>query len=179
MAEGMLNMRNWLINATIVAALLLALTGCDKETTGTYTVKIAGEWFTLDTAITKDEQERGLGGRESIPDDGGMIFIFDRDEEREFWMLDCLVDMDILYLDWQGHIVSAYTMKARPLQKSDESESEYHRRLRADQYPSKGRSRYVIELRAGRIAELGLKRGQKIELDLERLKALAKSADDR
>lgn len=163
----------------LFAAAALMLAGCDKDTSGTYPVKIAGEWFTLETAISQGEQARGLGGRESIADDGGMIFIFDRDEERNFWMLDCLVDIDILYLDWQGFIVSAHTMKAQPARRPDESEAAYHERLRADSYPSRGRCRYVIELRAGRIAELGLRKGQKIDLDLERLKALARSADDR
>ncbi len=169
--------RGVLLGLVIAAAMMLA--GCDKDTSATFPVKIADEWFTLETAISPTDQARGLGGRESIADDGGMIFVFDRDEERNFWMLDCLVDIDILYLDWQGFIVSAYTMKAQPLRQPGESEAAYHQRLRTDSYPSRGRCRYVIELRAGRIAELGLRKGQKIELDLERLKALAKSADDR
>lgn len=165
----------WL--ALLLLAVLLA--GCDKDTTGTYTVRIAGEWFTLETAIGKEEQARGLGGRESIADDGGMIFIFGRDEERNFWMLDCLVDIDIIYLDWQGFIVSTYTMKAQAPRRAAETQDDYESRLRADSYPSRGRCRYVIELRAGRIAELGLRKGQKIDLDLDRLKALAAEADRR
>ncbi|MCC6909189.1 MAG: DUF192 domain-containing protein [Phycisphaerales bacterium] len=158
---------------------LVGLRGCDEESTDTFTAKLGGEWFTLDTAITLAEQKRGLGGRESIPDDGGMIFIFSRDEERNFWMLDCLVDMDIMYIDRTGFIVSTYTMKAQPLRQPGESQQQYEQRLRADSYPSKGRARYAIELRAGRMAELGLRRGQQLELDLDRLKELAASADDR
>ncbi len=158
----------------VVVILLIGLVGCDEKTTDTFTAKLGGQWFTLETAITPEKQKRGLGGRESIPDDGGMIFIFSTDENRNFWMLDCLVDIDILYVDRTGFIVSAYTMKAQPLQQPGETTREYEERLRADTYPSKGRARYVIELRAGRINELGLKRGQKLDLDLDRLKELAK-----
>lgn len=179
MAEGKMNTFQLALRVLAVALLALLAAGCDKDTTGTYTVRIAGEWFTLETAIDKEKQARGLGGRESIADDGGMIFIFDRDEERNFWMLDCLVDIDILYLDWQGFIVSAYTMKAQPPRRSTETQDDYERRLRDDSYPSRGRCRYVIELRAGRIGELGLRKGQKIDLDLDRLKALAGTADRR
>jgi len=161
------------------ALLTLAFAGCDKESTDTYAAKIGGQWFTLETAISQDDQTRGLGGRESIADDGGMIFVFDRDEERNFWMLDCLVDMDIIYVGREGFIMSTYTMKAQPLRRPSESQEQYEGRLRADTYPSRGRCRYVIELRAGRINELGLRQGQKIELDLDRLKALARSDDDR
>lgn len=166
--------------ACLVVALVLAVTlvGCDKESTDTFAAKLGDEWFTLETAISRAKQTKGLGDRESIPDDGGMIFIFDNDLERNFWMLDCLVDMDIMYIDRSGYIVSAYTMKAQPLRLPNETQEQYEARLRADSYPSKGRVRYVIELRAGRINELGLKRGDKLDLDLDRLKELARSADD-
>ncbi len=174
MAERTMNLlpASWRIAVLLI--LLVGLVGCDEKTTDTFTAKLGGEWFTLDTAITPEKQKRGLGGRESIPDDGGMIFIFSTDEVRNFWMLDCLVDIDILYVDRAGFIVSAYTMKAQPLQQPGETKTEYETRLRADSYPSKARARYVIELRAGRINELGLKRGQKLDLDLDRLKELAK-----
>lgn len=163
----------------LAIAALIFVRGCDEKTSNTFAVKIADQWFTLETALTLADQARGLGGRDQIAEDGGMIFVFKRDRERRFWMKDCLVDIDILYLDRRGFIVRAYEMKAVPLRGPNESQAEYESRLRAgDQYPSKGLTRYVIELKDGKIRELGLKRGQKIDLDLNRLKKLADSVDD-
>lgn len=168
----------WRLAAALI--LLVSLVGCDKKSTDTFTTKLGGQWFTLETALDEDKQARGLGGRESIPDDGGMIFVFDNDKERNFWMLDCLVDIDILYVERTGYIVSTYTMKAQPLQQPGEADRAYRDRLRASAaYLSNGMARFVIELRAGRIKELGLKRGDKIDLDLNRLKELADSVDKR
>jgi len=169
---------SWRLAAVMM--LLVSLVGCDKKTTDTFTCKLGGQWFTLETALDEDKQARGLGGRESIPDDGGMIFVFDNDKERNFWMLECLVDIDIIYVERTGYIVSTYTMKAQPLQQPGEADRAYRDRLRAvAAYPSNGLARFVIELRAGRIKELGLKRGDRLDLDLNRLKVLADSADRR
>lgn len=161
-------------------ALISGCAGCDDRTSGTFTTRLGGEWFTLETAIDRESQARGLMDRTEIADDGGMIFIFDRDEERNFWMKNCLIDIDILYVDRTGRIVSMYTMKALPPQRDDETEIEYERRVRREgSYPSGGRTRFVIELRAGRAEELGLQEGQKLDLDLDHLKELAESDDGR
>lgn len=158
---------------------VLMLPGCDEETSDTYALKIKDQWFTLETAITKEEQARGLGGREVLAENGGMIFIFDTDERRQFWMKDCLIDIDVLYVDRRGFIDSAYEMKAQPPRAENESPAAYENRLRsAAQYPSRGKARYVIELKAGKIRELGLKRNDKIDLDFDRLKELVDRTDD-
>ena len=38
----------------------------------------------------------GMMGRESL--DGGMLFIFDDVAERSFWMRDCLIPLDIIFI---------------------------------------------------------------------------------
>ncbi|MFG0330479.1 MAG: DUF192 domain-containing protein [Phycisphaerales bacterium] len=164
--------------AVLAVTILAVAAGCDEETTGTIPVKLGDETFTLETAISRMEQAQGMMGRTEIAEDGGMIFIFDSDEERNFWMKNCLIDLDILYVDRTGRIVSSYTMKAEPPQRDDETEAEYEARMRRDgSYPSNGKARYVIEIKAGRIDELGLKDGQKLDLDLDRLKKLAEMDD--
>ena len=158
--------------------LLMTASGCDKETSGTFTAKLGDEWFTLETAITPEEQALGLGGRTEIPENGGMIFIGTKDERKNFWMKDCLIDMDIIYVDQAGYIDSIHTMKAVPLRQPNESQLDYERRLRETaSYDSIGRVRYVIEIRPRKATELGLKRGDKLDLDLDRLKELALLAD--
>lgn len=171
------------LHALLVAMLLTGcatiIQGCDDQTTDTFSVKIGGEWFTLETAYTLEKRAKGLMHRESVPENGGMIFIFNDARERSFWMKNCLVDIDILYLDRANRILTAYRMKAQPPQGEDESELEYEDRIRrTGDYPSNGPSQIVIELKAGKIAELGLRRGQKIDLDPDHLKTLIELADD-
>lgn len=68
--------------------------------------EFGGVSLRLDYATTTAERERGLGGRMSIPDDYGMLFIFIKDDRYGFWMKDTLVPLDIFWLDAQGQVVS-------------------------------------------------------------------------
>ncbi len=156
-----------------------ALAGCDDETTNTFTAKIGDKWFTLETAYSLDDRGDGMMHRTEIAEDGGMIFIFRNAQERRFWMKNCLVDMDIIYVDRARRIVSAYNMKMQPPKRDDESMDDYESRIRdSADYPSRGAAQYVIELKAGKIQELGLQRGQKLDLDEDGLKKLVRLADD-
>jgi len=157
----------------------LFLISCDKDTGNTITAKIGGEWFTLEVAATNEDRTKGLMDRTEISDDGGMIFIFKDVRARSFWMKNCLVDMDVIYLDRAHRIVSAYNMKMQSPRGDDESEEAYEDRMRRDaSYPSRGRAQFVIELKAGKIQELGLKAGEKVLLDKDRLKELVREADE-
>lgn len=163
-------------------ALLLALpvatcavTACNEQTLrdgGTYAMKIADQPFTLQISCSDPTRARGLGGVTRIPDDGGMLFIFPDAKVRQFYMKDCLVDMDIMFLDPLGYVTATYTMTAEPLQQAGESETAYINRLR--RYQSLTPAQYAIELRKGRLAELGIKTRQKIPLDTAALRVIAK-----
>jgi uncharacterized protein len=134
-------------------------------------VQIGGERFELELALDAITRARGLMFRESIDADGGMLFVFPDDARRNFWMKNCLVDMDILFLDRNGVIVRIHEMFAEPLQQANESMQDYHARLK--RYPSSAPARYAIELRHGTARRLGIIPGQRIELDARRLMSLA------
>lgn len=150
--------------------LLTIVAGCGKPDPGR--IEIAGEAFSLNIAADDASRSRGLGGVASIPTDGGMLFAFRRPEPQGFWMRDCITDMDILYVDPQGFVVSAYTMKAEPPRAVDEPEQAYFDRL--ERYPSGKPAQFVIELKAGTIGRLGIGPGTKVTLDTAALKELAR-----
>ena len=135
-------------------------------------VVIAGEIFRLELAADTPTRARGLGGRKKIPDDGGMLFVFPDTRYSSFWMKDCLVDIDIVFLDTRGRIVAVHRMKIEPPRASEESAVDYERRLKL--YASKQPTRFAIELKTGSIDRLKLDTGQLIELDLARLKKNAR-----
>ncbi len=57
-----------------------------------------------EVAITKAEQARGLGGRESLDPDSGMLFPFSAYSRPGFWMKGMHFPLDIVYLN-RGKVV--------------------------------------------------------------------------
>lgn len=62
--------------------------------------------FDVELAVTPEQRRQGLMYRKSLADDAGMLFLFDRAEERAFWMKDTFVSLDILFLDGDGRVLS-------------------------------------------------------------------------
>lgn len=118
-------------------------------------VAFKGERFSVELATTPEEQALGLMFRESLPDDHGMLFIFPGEARRSFWMKNCRIALDIFYFDEDLKLVSV-SENARPC-----------RSARCPSYPSAGPAKYVLELNAGKAAELGAKAGDVLELDLD------------
>jgi len=154
----------------IVLAFGALLAACGGSDPGR--IEIKGEVFTLTVSADEASRSRGLGGVAEIPEHGGMLFAFRTAEPQGFWMRDCITDMDILYVDPQGFVVSAYTMVAEAPRADGESEQNYFARLK--RYPSNKPAQFVIELKAGTIPRLGIAPGTKVTLDTKALKELAK-----
>lgn len=131
-------------------------------------VVIAGEVFELELSLDPDTREQGLMGRTSIADRGGMLFIFPEwgVKQQSFWMKNCLVDMDIIYLARDGTVDSFFTMRAPPPRDPDMSEWDYENFI-VDHYswPSDGEAQFVIEIQAGMAERLGLEIGDRIAID--------------
>jgi len=64
-------------------------------------VSLRIEYATTSTALL-----RGLGGRDSIADDYGMLFVFPNKGNYGFWMKNMLVPIDIFWLNDKGQVVS-------------------------------------------------------------------------
>lgn len=161
----------------VFGALMVA--GCAPSPAagnGKEKVVIKGETFELEPAIDDAKREQGLMGRASIPDHGGMLFVFPDSKVRvqSFWMKNCLVDMDIIYLDPFGRVTATHRMKALPPKWKDESEADYEERVREHSYSSGYPAQFAIELQAGSLDRLDVKIEQKIDLDLARLKGMAR-----
>ncbi|MCH8823768.1 MAG: DUF192 domain-containing protein [Planctomycetes bacterium] len=133
-------------------------------------IVIGGENFKLEVAADVDTRARGLMGRKTIDEHSGMLFIYRKSDLLSFWMKNCLTDMDIIYLDRTGKIVAMHEMKKEPVKREDETQSQYENRLKS--YPSKKLARYVIELKPGSNIRLKLKEGDKIKLDLLKLREI-------
>ncbi len=68
--------------------------------------EFGGVSLRIEYALSETEREKGLGGRDNIPKDYGMLFVFPKDDLYGFWMKDTLVPLDIFWLDNKGQVVS-------------------------------------------------------------------------
>jgi uncharacterized membrane protein (UPF0127 family) len=61
-------------------------------------VVIGEKQYALEGADTDVKKEKGLGGRESLCETCGMLFLFDTPGVYKFWMKDMLIPIDIVWL---------------------------------------------------------------------------------
>jgi uncharacterized membrane protein (UPF0127 family) len=132
------------------------------------TITLGGKPFELEVAATPKAVERGLSGRSEIADGTGMIFVFPESRILSFWMIDCLVDIDVAYLDRTGKVISTYTIRTEPPQARGESREAYISRLK--RYPSADDAIFAIEVKAGMLEKLGVRPGSTVKVDYAKLR---------
>lgn len=149
----------------MVLLLVLATAGCKSDgTTGTHRVVIGEQTFDLELAMTNAARFRGLSGREKVAADGGMLFVFPSEAEREFVMRECRVPIDILFLGPTGEVLTTHAMQVEPAGTPEAD---------LPGYSSGGKSAVVIELAGGTVARLGVEPGDRISLPIAELKRRA------
>ncbi|UBF29530.1 DUF192 domain-containing protein [Kovacikia minuta CCNUW1] len=117
-------------------------------------VKIANQVIQLEVARTPEQQAMGLMYRTELPDDRGMLFPFNPPRPVGFWMKNCNISLDMIFLR-EGKVL-AIASNAPP--------------CKADPCPiynSNGVVDQVIELRGGRAAELGVKVGDQLKIYID------------
>lgn len=123
--------------------------------TKTATVEIAGKSIKLEVADTPEKREIGLSAKRSLPEDRGMLFIFEEPSIYTFWMKDMDFPIDIIFLR-NNRIVTIH--ESVPAPKDDVQDLKL--------YPPSEAADRVIELNAGKAKEYGLKMGQELEIKL-------------
>lgn len=111
--------------------------------------------YTAYVADTDDTIRVGLMNttEAELPTDRGMIFVFDDDSIRSFWMRNTIIPLDIAYIRTDGTIVKTYTMQ--PLDETG--------------YSSIQAARFALELRAGQLQQHGIKAGDMVQIPAELL----------
>jgi uncharacterized membrane protein (UPF0127 family) len=103
--------------------------------------------FTVELAVTRAEQERGLMFRKALAPDRGMLFPYNPPRRAAFWMKNTLIPLDIIYIGPDGRVLSI----ARNAVPHDETP-----------IPSGGPVGGVLEIAGGRAAQLGILPGDRV-----------------
>jgi len=139
---------------------LIALAGCsqsdpsDRVSLRLHPVTIQGHELRVEIAADAQKRELGLGYRSSLPENGGMLFVFPQVQPQNFWMKNCLIDLDIAYIGDDGKIVDVLRMKTVP--PAERTRPSVH-------YPSSRPVRYVLETNAGWFESKGIGPGALVE----------------
>ena len=63
-----------------------------------YSIRVGSTNLMAEVAETNTEKARGLSFRESLPQNQGLIFLFDTAEKYQFWMKDMRFPIDIIWI---------------------------------------------------------------------------------
>ena len=110
--------------------------------------------FTVEVADDPGEQQLGLMYRDNMPDEHGMLFIFEHEIPRSFWMKNTRIALDILYFDSAQNLVSMH-QNVQPC-----------RTPQCPSYKSIKPARYVLELNGGIASKLDVSPGDHLEIEL-------------
>ena len=102
----------------------------------------------VEIADDRAEQQRGLMERTELGENAGMLFVFDREEPRSFWMRNTLIPLSIAYIASDGRIVDIQDMQ--PLDETS--------------HPSAAPAQYALEVNQGFFAERGIEVGNVVEI---------------
>lgn len=141
---------NRLIHA--FAALLLASfvipAAAQEPQTNLPRVKLSAGMHLIDAQVaqTPGQREIGLMFREQMPQNEGMLFVFEQPSEQCFWMRNTLLPLTAAFIADDGTLVNLADMKPRTL----------------DSHCSAKPVRYVLEMNVGWFARKGIKPGFKL-----------------
>ncbi len=108
--------------------------------------------LTLEIVTSTADVEEGLGDRDSMPLDHGMLFVFDHSAVYPFWMRHMHFSLDIIWLSGGQIVDIAYHL---PPPAGSEIPVTYTPKVAADE---------VIEVNAGQAAAYGLTVGSVVSL---------------
>ncbi len=113
--------------------------------------------FMTEVASTDPEKAKGLMYRQALAKDRCMFFVYGEDGYHAIWMKNCLIALDVAWVDADGRVVEVaeHVPPCSP--------------MRGDDCPNYGgtlASRYFIEFPAGTFQRLGLRKGDRLGWDL-------------
>jgi uncharacterized protein len=143
------------VNANLPPAILQS-TPLPQAQAGMRLIRVSAPNHQLLLAVADSEKRRELGlmCARGLQPYAGMIFVFGKSGQWEFWMKHTLISLDMVWVDQNGRVTSvAAGVPASTVDTPDDKVA-----VRS------GTGRYVIELRAGDAARAGLHSGVRLAL---------------
>jgi uncharacterized membrane protein (UPF0127 family) len=110
-------------------------------------LSINGHKLTAEVAHTDPARTQGLMHRRILPENRGMLFVFDHVGLHAMWMMNTYVALSVAFIDERGIIINIADMKPQT----------------QDTHPATKPARYALEMNRGWFAKRGIQPGAKIE----------------
>ena len=139
-----------------VLCSIFALCSCSGAAHGSVTVRFLDSTrkevasFSVEVADTPGKRRQGLMFRKQLEEGTGMLFVFDKDEPRSFWMKNTYIPLDIVFIGESQEVVSVV---------------EGTTPLSTEPVRSAGPAKYVLEVNAGEFSERGLAPSMTVEIE--------------
>lgn len=117
-------------------------------------VTIDNQTFSVELAKTTKDQEQGLSGRTTLPQDQGMLFIFKQAARYPFWMKGMKIPLDIIFIK-DNKIVTIF--QNVPVPKDPKATN-------LPVYISDQPVNYVLELNAGKAKASNFHNGDTVKI---------------
>jgi len=152
-------MKKIIISLIILLVIILSITFLQFSLTEssipiTAKVILNNQTFTLEIAQTFKEKQQGLMYRKELPENQGMIFVYNYESPKSFWMKNTLIPLDLIFINSSDYITDIKE-NFQPCIKNP-----------CETYSSNP-AQNIIEINAGLVDELELEIGDKIYLDFQ------------
>lgn len=108
---------------------------------------VGGERLLVEVSFTPDALQRGLQFRNFLPENQGMLFVYESPQILTFWMKDTLIPLDIAFISEDGLVLNIDFM-------NPDDGMKYYR--------SAGPARYAIEVNQGWFKNHGVIVGSRV-----------------
>jgi uncharacterized membrane protein (UPF0127 family) len=137
-------MRRFLLAATLALALPAA---AQPYSLPSADLIVGMHRIRAEVADNMASRMQGLMHRKSMPQNAGMVFVFEENAKHCMWMKNTLIPLSVAFIDAQGEIINIADMQPH---------SEQSHCAARD-------ARYALEMNAGWFAQRGVKPGAKLQ----------------
>lgn len=113
-------------------------------------INVAGIELEVELATTSEEHILGLMYRDKLEENGGMLFVYPRENILSFWMKDTRIPLSIAFIREDGRIIQIDSMKPYSL----------------DTHVSKEKARYALEMNEGWFKVHNVREGDTVKIPL-------------
>lgn len=139
----------------LLAGLAALLCACGTEKTVTVTLPDGFE-VSARLAVTPQAHEKGLMFVTELPENEGMLFVFEQEDEQIFWMKNTLIDLDMVFIGADKKVTFVADQMPHSYTWTPDDQIAY----------AGGMGKYVLELAAKTAARHGVTPGADIQFTL-------------
>ena len=91
--------------AAVLILILSVIAGaCSASSLPTVQLTVGGREIVVEVADSAEERATGLMNRQSLPENHGMLFVFEAESQVSFWMKNTLIPLSIAFISSDGTI---------------------------------------------------------------------------